>query len=203
MAPVDTIAQLVRSDLTPYGYNTFVRDLAQYSSDPDTIQLGGRLKLVPPNMTVQFLMGKENFNAIFENKHYLKYLSMKILPSTMHDIAVNRIDPRQRLHVMHECLRSFPVAIAMTPETPLKSAMTQIIHQLNAAGIIDYWLDTVVHSEVASKQQNANKTLQKEGTIFSAQLGGRILSPSSLLLYLYRCFRGGARFSSCLVAPVS
>ena len=157
MAPVDTIAQLVRSDLTPYGYNTFVRDLAQYSSDPDTIQLGGRLKLVPPNMTVQFLMGKENFNAIFENKHYLKYLSMKILPSTMHDIAVNRIDPRQRLHVMHECLRSFPVAIAMTPGTPLKSAMTQIIHQLNAAGIIDYWLDTVVHSEVAMTTKRYKK----------------------------------------------
>lgn len=157
MAPVDTIAQLVRSDLTPYGYNTFVRDLAQYSNDPDTIQLGGRLKLVPPNMTAQFLMGQENVNAIFENKHYLKYLSVKILPSTMHDIAVNRIDPRQRLHVMRECLRSFPVAIAMKPGTPFKSAMTRIIHQLNAAGIIDYWLETVVHSEVAMTTKRYKK----------------------------------------------
>lgn len=149
MAPVDTIAQLVRSDLTPYGYNTFVRDLAQYSIDPDTIQLGGRLKLVPPNMTAQVLMGQENVNAIFENKHYLKYLSVMVVPSTMGNISINSVDPRQRLHVMRECLRSFPVAIAMTPGTPFKSAMTQIIHQLNAAGIIDHWLDSVVQSEVA------------------------------------------------------
>lgn len=149
MPPVDTIAQLVRSDLTPYGYNTFVRDLAQYSNDRDTIELGGRLKLVPPNMTAQVLMGQENVNAIFENKHYLKYLSMMIVPSTMGNISVNSVDPRQRLHVMRECLRSFPVAIAMTPGTPFKSAMTQIIHQLNAAGIINHWLDSVVPSEVA------------------------------------------------------
>ncbi|EFX84302.1 hypothetical protein DAPPUDRAFT_99799 [Daphnia pulex] len=149
MAPVDTIAQLVRSDLTPYGYNTFVRDLAQYSIDPDTIQLGGRLKLVPPNMTAQLLMGQENVNAIFENKQYLKYLSVMVVPSTMGNISINSVDPRQRLHVMRECLRSFPVAIAMTPGTPFRSAMTQIIHQLNAAGIIDHWLDSVVQTEVA------------------------------------------------------
>ncbi|XP_057381614.1 glutamate receptor ionotropic, kainate 1-like [Daphnia carinata] len=147
MLPIDTITQLVRSDLVPYGFNTFVRDLAQYSSDPDTIELGRRQRLVPPNMTVQVLMGQENVNALYENKHFLKYLSATVSPSTMHNISVHSVDPRQRLHVMRECLRTFPVAIAMNSGAPFKSAMTQIIHQLNGAGIIDHWLDAVVNND--------------------------------------------------------
>ncbi|XP_045036355.1 ionotropic receptor 21a isoform X1 [Daphnia magna] len=159
MLPIDTIAQLVRSDLVPYGFNTFVRDLAQYSNDPDTVELGHRQQLVPPNMTVQVLMGEQNVNALYENKHFLKYLSATVLPSTMHNISIHSVDPRQRLHVMRECLRTFPVAIAMNSDAPFKSAMTRIIHQLNAAGIIDYWLDTVVdnHHVVLTKRSKKKK----------------------------------------------
>ena len=138
MLPIDTISQLVRSDLKLYGFNTFMRDLAQDSNDPDTIELGRRLEIVPANMTVEFLMGQQDTNAFYENKNYLKYLSATVLPSA---------NPWQRLHVMRECLRTFPVAIAMSPGSPFKSEITQIINRLNAAGIIRYWLDSVVYND--------------------------------------------------------
>ena len=121
MLPIDTISQLVRSDLKLYGFNTFMRDLAQDSNDPDTIELGRRLEIVPANMTVEFLMGQQDTNAFYENKNYLKYLSATVLPNA---------NPWQRLHVMRECLRTFPVAIAMSPGSPFKSEITQIINQM-------------------------------------------------------------------------
>lgn len=145
--PIDTIEQLVHSGLTPYGFNTFVRDLAQYSIDPYTIELGRRLQVISSNFTVEKIMGGGKDNAFYENTNYLKYLSVTILPGSMGNTSIKSIDPRQRLHVMHECLQSFPVAIPMTTGTPLKPAMTQIIHRLNAAGLLVHWLDTVVHNE--------------------------------------------------------
>lgn len=156
-SPIDTIAQLVRSDLVPYGFNTFVRDLAEYSNDRDTIELGHRLKLVPPKMTIQGLMGKANVNALYENKHFLKYLSATVLPNMMGNISIHSVDPRRRLHVMRECLRSFPVAIAMHTGAPFKSAMTQIIHKLNAAGIINHWLDAVVSNDKVLLKKRSKK----------------------------------------------
>lgn len=158
MNPIDTVNQLVHSNLKPYGFNTFVRDLAQYSNDPDTIALGQRLELVPCNVTVQMLMTDQNGNALYENKNYLKYLASTILPSATKNISVQHIDPRLRLHVMRECLRSFPVAIAMTPGTDLKSPMTRIIHQLNAAGLVNYWLDSVVDEVTILRKQSKNES---------------------------------------------
>lgn len=68
----------------------------------------------------------------------------------------NHIDPRQALHVMREY---------MNVRTP---PMTQIIHQMNEIGIINYQPETVVHVKVV-KATTHNKTKE--------QIGGRVPPP--------------------------
>lgn len=153
MLPVDTIAQLVKSELIPYGYNTFIRDIAQYSTDPWTVELGKRQRLVPVNISVQALMGEDYSKALYENKNYLEYLAATVLPPSLAQITNSTrvlMDPRQRFHVMRECFRTFPVAVAVTPGSVFKDAITFTIHRLNGAGLLDFWLDSVIHRDTSA-----------------------------------------------------
>lgn len=158
MSPVDTIAQLVKSELIPYGYNTFIRDIAQYSSDPLTIELGKRQQLVPVNVSVKTLMGEDYARAFYENKNYLEYLAATVVPPTFAQTGNSTrvlMNPKRRFHVMRECFRTFPVAIAMTRGSIFKETTTDTIHRLNGAGLLKFWLDSVIHGSAAHADLNS------------------------------------------------
>lgn len=146
MPPIDTVAQLLHSNLKIYGLNPFLQDLVNHTTDPQIIRIGQRQQIVSKNVTIEDLMCRQNGNALYENQNFLNYLAVTMSPkaSTSRG-SLENLDPRLRLHVMRECLQTFPIVIAVAPKTPLKLHLTKVMHKIQASGLLDYWLDEVIH----------------------------------------------------------
>ena len=145
--PIDTIRQLADSNLNLYGFGALVNNIAAQSSDPDLIAIGRRMQIFPADkMTKEQLMSQMT-NAFYENKNYLLYEA---------DV-MNYEATAAYVHVMGQCLRSFPVAIAVTPQSPIKHHLDGIIHHLNAGGIIQFWMRSTLFEHRTPDKSSSDK----------------------------------------------
>ncbi|XP_060810809.1 glutamate receptor ionotropic, kainate glr-3 [Amyelois transitella] len=199
---IDTIKELVDSKVTCGGWGLETKKFFEKSSD-ETQKIGERFEIVEDPFEAANKIAKGTY-AYYDNKDFLKYLSVKRRNSLMNlDKAVNvtsnetetvSTDIERNLHIMADCVVNIPISIGFHKNSPLKPLADIYLARIVEVGLVEKWLNDAMHPiRVLETNENEIKALMNLKKLYGAFIAlaiGYFLSLVSLIgeLIHWHCF---------------
>ena len=109
--------------------------------------MAARFRVVPKDQSVEDVLRRGD-SAFMESNDFLNY-------------KISMSAGRNHVHVMKQCVTTFPVGIAFNPGSPLKHQVSHLLHRFNAAGLLHHWMQSNVRT-YDSPNQNPRKGQKKQ-----------------------------------------
>ncbi|KAK4875403.1 hypothetical protein RN001_011825 [Aquatica leii] len=150
---IDTLQELVDSELECGGWGEINVDFFQTSMDHATQVIGARFQIINDTDEAIDKIAKGSF-ALYENEYFLKQASVKKqLRYTMPELNLNESFEIHKipkgdhnLHIMSDCLIHMPISIGLQKNSPIKTKVDKFVRRVLEAGLIKKWLDDVMQS---------------------------------------------------------
>nr|AXF48871.1 ionotropic receptor IR40 [Lobesia botrana] len=149
---IDTLKELVDSKVTCGGWGTETKHFFEESLDEIGQKIGERFEMIddPDEAATKVAQG---VYAYYENKYFLKYLSVKRKNSNIRmennstntsSVSVKLASDRE-LHIMTDCVVNIPISIGFHKNSPLKPLADVYMRRTVEVGLVEKWLNDAMY----------------------------------------------------------
>nr|QMS80365.1 ionotropic receptor [Histia rhodope] len=192
---LDTLKELVESKIACGGWGTQTKIFFEESLDEIGEKIGEKFQIVndPDEAAAKVAQG---VFAYYENKHFLKYLSVKrknsLIDTTPQDnstanstaVTAKKKDERN-LHIMSDCVINIPISLGFQKNSPLKPLADLYLSRIVEVGLVEKWLNDAMHPiKSLDSQEEEIKALMNLKKLYGAFIAlaiGYFLSTISLI----------------------
>lgn len=170
---IDTLQELVDSQLPCGGFSEINRDFFNTSLDGASQEIGAKFEIVNNSDLAIERVSKGDF-ALYENAFYLKHATVKQQSkenTNSSDIKENDGGDYRGLHIMENCVINMPISIGLQKNSPIIKRVNKYIRRVIEAGLVKKWLDDVMQKTLNSEKSTSNestKTLMSLRKMFGA-----------------------------------
>uniref|UniRef100_A0ABD2WKC9 Ionotropic glutamate receptor C-terminal domain-containing protein n=1 Tax=Trichogramma kaykai TaxID=54128 RepID=A0ABD2WKC9_9HYME len=157
---IDTIAQLVKSEVNVGSWSEETKEFFVNSSDINLKILSNRYVVVSDEQDAVAAVVNGSL-CYYENSHVLvrERVKRQILEDEKSKdsttVSQKKIS-EHNLHVMEECVVNMPISLGLDKNSPLKFKVDEIVKRIIEAGLVEKWINDIT-------QQSKTLELKQEG----------------------------------------
>lgn len=193
---IDTLKELVDSKVTCSGWGSETKMFFVDSLDEIGQKIGERFETIDDPIEAANRVAQGTY-AYYDNKDFLKYLSVKRKNAFLKDSVDNSTntsvvvtsDSERNLHIMSDCMVHIPISIGFHKNSPLKPLADIYMRRVVEVGLSEKWLNDAMYLirslETNEDEIKALMNLKKLYGAFIALAIGYTLSFISLIGELF------------------